>query len=150
MLRRKPTLRSRILALFGSVLLLPQLVVVTGVYAAGGDDSPLLNPNAKPLEVNEEDEESLLQRDLSFISNRLAGSRPLTLAQAGQLRSAAAHQAQVIRQQGIPAAGPTTFTGAWSQIGPNPIVQGLRSPDPNGQRFGAMSGRIGALAIRPS
>jgi uncharacterized repeat protein (TIGR01451 family) len=150
MLRRKPTLRSRILALSASVLLLPQLLVVTGVSAAGGDDTPLMSAGARPLAFNEEDEQRLLEQDFSFISNRLAGDRPLTLAQAGQLRSAAAHQAQVIRKDGIPTAGPSTFTGAWAQIGPNPIVQGLRSPDPNGQRFGAMSGRIGALAIRPS
>ncbi len=56
----------------------------------------------------------------------------------------------MIRKEGIPTAGLTTFTGAWSAIGPNPIVQGLRSPDPAGLRFGAMAGRIGALAIRPS
>ena len=150
MLRRKPTLRSRILAVTASVLLLPQLLVVTGVYAAGGDDTPFLKPGTHAPELNEEDEERLLALDLSFISNRLAGDRPLTISQAGQLRSAAAHQAQVIRKQGLPAAGPTTFTGAWAGIGPNPVVQGLRSPDPFGQRYGAMAGRIGALAIRPS
>ena len=55
--------------------------------------------------------------------------------------------AKKLRDQQIPS-GATTFGAAWTQIGPNPIVSGLRSPGP--QRFGAMSGRIGALLIRPS
>jgi uncharacterized repeat protein (TIGR01451 family) len=148
---RSPSKRVQIAALLAALLLLPPtLVLAGGGGSSTGDDTPTLRPGAQPLQVNEEDEERLLEQDLSFISNRLAGDRPLTLSQAGQLRSAAAHQAQLIRKEGLPTAGPTTFTGAWAALGPNPIVQGLRSPDPNGQRFGAMSGRIGALAIRPS
>jgi uncharacterized repeat protein (TIGR01451 family) len=144
MLRRKPTLRSRILALFGSVLLLPQMLVVTGAYAAGGDDTPIFRPGTEVPELNEEDEQELLARDLEFIQNRLAGDRPLTISEAGALRSAAAHAAQVIRKNGPASSGPQTFTGAWEQIGPNPIVQVTRSTP----IFTAMSGRIGALAIR--
>jgi uncharacterized repeat protein (TIGR01451 family) len=148
---RKPSRRLQVAALLAAFLLLPPTLVTAGGGGSTPDDTPIVNPGAQPLEFNEEDEERLLESDLSFISNRLAGDRPLTLAQAGQLRSAAAHQAQLIRKEGVPTAGPTSFTGAWAPLGPNPIVQGLRSPDPNGlQRFGAMSGRIGALAIRPS
>ncbi len=143
MLRRKPTLRSRILALFGSVLLLPQLLVITGVSAAG-DDTPFYKPGTQVPQLNEESEQRLLEQDLSFIQNRLAGDRPLTISEAGALRSQAAHAAQLIRQLGPATSGPQTFTGAWSQVGPNPIVQLTRSTP----IFTAMSGRIGALAIR--
>ncbi len=100
-----------------------------------------------PLPQDEEAEEELLQLDLSFTSRRTAGSTQIDLTQAGELRGRAAVAAKKLRDQQIPS-GTTTFGGAWTQIGPNPIVQGLRTPGP--QRFGAMSGRIGALAIRPS
>jgi uncharacterized repeat protein (TIGR01451 family) len=100
-----------------------------------------------PLPQDEEAEEELLQLDLSFTSRRTAGSTQIDLTQAGELRGNAAVAAKKLRDQQI-TSGTTTFGGAWTQIGPNPIVQGLRSPGP--QRFGAMSGRIGALAIRPS
>ena len=149
----------RILAVVTAILLIPQSFVgatsaqkptSTTVLASGPDDTPTLAPHAQPLTQDDEGEARLLALDTEFISKRLAGDRPLTLSLAGQLRSAAAQQAQLMRKQGSPPAGPATFTGAWTGIGPNPIVQGLRSPDPNGQRFGAMSGRIGALAIRPS
>src|SRR6185503_16379854 len=136
MLRRKPSLRSRLAALVGSILLLPNLLVVTGVYAAGGDDTPTLQPGTRPPVVSEEDEQELLTRDLEFIQNRLAGDRPLTVSEAGQMRSAAAHAAQVIRQEGPATPGPATFAGAWSQIGPNPIGQDTQA--------------IGALATAPS
>src|SRR4029079_9829815 len=58
--------------------------------------------------------------------------------------SAAAHAAQALRKEGPPTSGPATFAGAWSQIGPNPIVQVTRSTP----IFAAMSGRSGALAMR--
>src|SRR5215470_9582613 len=99
------------------------------------------------LQQDEEAEEELLQLDLSFTSRRMAGSAQIDLTQAGELRGRAAVAAKRLRDEQIPS-GTSTFGGAWTQIGPNPIVSGLRSP--GGQRFGAMSGRIGALAIRPS
>jgi uncharacterized repeat protein (TIGR01451 family) len=98
-----------------------------------------------PLKTDEEAEEELLKLDFEFISKRLAGDHQLTLQQAGALRAAAAHQAQVIRQQTVSPAGQSTFSGAWSALGPNPIQQ----LNPDGT-LGARSGRIGALAIRPS
>ena len=104
-------------------------------------------PRTGPLPFDEEQEQELLQLDLAFTSRRTAGSSPLDLSQAGELRGRAAAAAKKLRREGI-LSGPGTFSGAWTQIGPNPIVQGLRSP--GDQRFGAMSGRIGALAIRPS
>jgi uncharacterized repeat protein (TIGR01451 family) len=100
-----------------------------------------------PLPQDEGAEEALLQLDLSFTGRRTAGSTQIDLTQAGELRGRAAVAAKKLRDQQI-TSGTTTFGGAWTQIGPNPIVQGLRSP--GATRFGAMSGRIGALAIRPS
>src|SRR5258706_2738668 len=139
-----PTLRARLIAFAAAILLLPQLLVISGFAAAGCDDSPVLRPGAQPLVTSEEDEARLLALDTEFIDKRLAGDRPLTISEAGQLRSAAAHQAQQIRKNGIPPSGPSTFAGPWSLVGPNPIVQVTRSTP----IFSAMSGRIGALAIR--
>jgi uncharacterized repeat protein (TIGR01451 family) len=104
-------------------------------------------PATGPLPQDEEAEEELLQLDLSFTSRRTAGSTQIDITQAGELRGRAAVAAKKLRDQQIPS-GTSTFGGAWTQIGPNPVVQGLRTP--GAQRFGAMSGRIGALAIRPS
>src|SRR5437773_4352063 len=101
-----------------------------------------------PLPQDEAAEEKLLALDFAFTGRRTAGSTPIDLTQAGELRGKAAVAAKKLRDQQI-TSGTTTFGGAWTQIGPNPIVQGLRSPGPS-QRFGAMSGRIGGLAIRPS
>jgi uncharacterized repeat protein (TIGR01451 family) len=88
----------------------------------------------------------LLARDAFFMSRRTAGTYPLDSTQAGVERAQAAQAAKLLAKQGS-TSGPTTFDTAWAGIGPNPIVQGLRSPGPN-QRFGGMSGRIGAMAIR--
>ena len=45
-----------------------------------------------------------------------------------------------------PPISPPTFTGPWTEISPNPIVQVTRGTP----SFEAVSGRVGALAIRPS
>ena len=89
-------------------------------------DAPHFN-GGKPLAEDEEAEEELLQLDLAFTSSKTAGSSPITLSQAGELRGAAAKAAKKLRKDQVPS-GPTTFSGAWTQIGPNPIVQGLRTP----------------------
>ena len=88
----------------------------------------------------------LMARNAFFMSRRTAGTNPLDATQAGIARAEGEKEAKALRK-GTSPSGPTTFDSAWTGIGPNPIVQGLRSPGPN-QRFGAMSGRIGALAIR--
>jgi uncharacterized repeat protein (TIGR01451 family) len=121
--------------------------LIAGVLALAA--VPTLGHGATPgpLLQDEEAEGELLQLDLSFTTRRTAGSTPIDLTQAGDLRGRAAVAAKQLRKQQIPS-GTSTFGGAWTQLGPNPVVQGLRSP--GGQRFGAMSGRIGALAIRPS
>ncbi len=113
-----------------------------GVQPAGGGDTPTLVPGAQPLEQNDDLEAQLLLQDQAFIASRTAGDSQLTVEQAGALRAAAADAAKGLKN--TPAAGPTTFSGAWSAIGPNPIVQVQRSDGAQA----AVSGRVGALAIR--
>src|SRR5207302_6143714 len=110
----------------------------------GDGDTPTLSPGAQIPEPDDETEARLLLLDQQFISTRTAGDVPLSVDQATALRKAAADQAKGLKN--APAAGPTTFAGSWSALGPNPIVQNQRS---NGANT-AESGRIGALAIRKS
>ena len=95
--------------------------------------------------MDSEGSDHLLDRDDFFMSRRTAGDNPLDNTQAGAFRAQAARAAKNIKDSGAPS-GPTTFAGVWGNLGPNPIVQGLRTP--GSQRYGAMAGRIGALAIR--
>jgi uncharacterized repeat protein (TIGR01451 family) len=148
---RHRSLRSKLAALAGSILLLPITMVGAATAGPAVDDTPSYRAGTQPLTIDEETEQELLARDLSYIQNRLAGDRPLSISEAGALRSQAAKDAKRLRELGGTApTDPSSLTGAWTALGPNPIVQGLRSPDPEGQRFGAMAGRIGALAIVPS
>jgi uncharacterized repeat protein (TIGR01451 family) len=114
-------------------------------YKAGTEVKISSEFGAAPLKEAGSSQE-LLQRNAYFMSRRTAGTYPLDATQAGVERAEAAKAAKALKKAGS-TSGPTTFNAAWAGIGPNPIVQGLRSPGPN-QRFGAMSGRIGALAIR--
>lgn len=133
-------MKSRVVNVVLVISLLMSSVIMAS--AAGGDDTPTLPPGTR-LPV-EEEESFLLQRDAAFMLERTAGDIPLDNQQAGALRAAAARTAARLRKDGVPAAGPSTFSGTWTQLGPNPIVQVTRSGGP----FTAMSGRIGALAIR--
>ena len=112
------------------------------------DDTPTYQRGTQPPRVEEKMEEELLAQDFAFISRRTAGDIPLDNQQAGSLRAEAARAAARLRKDGVPTAGPATFAGPWGPLGPNPVVQVTRAPDGGG--FAAMSGRIGALAIRPS
>jgi photosystem II stability/assembly factor-like uncharacterized protein len=138
-------LRS-LLSLVVVVFMFAAVPAALGVVAPAGDDTPVLRPGAAPPLLDEEGEQQLLERDLFFIDRRIAGDKPLDNQQAGAMRAAAAHAAARLRAQGAVSPGPATFTGAWSPQGPNPIVQVTRSTP----IFTAMSGRIGALAFRPS
>lgn len=109
---------------------------------AGDGDTPTLRPGAQPLEQDDELEAQLLLRDQAFIAGRTAGDNQLSVEQAGAFRAAAADAAKLLKK--APPPGPTTFNSAWSALGPNPIIQNGRSDG----SFEAMSGRIGALAIR--
>ena len=136
-------MKSRVVNVVLVVSLLMGSVIIAS--AQGGDDTPTFLPGARPRVDDDEEDESLLkQRDAAFMLERTAGDLPLDNQQAGALRAAAARAAARLRQEGVPPAGPATFTGAWAGLGPNPIVQIARSGGP----FVAMSGRIGALAIR--
>ncbi len=123
------------------------IAVLAGAAIAvsgGADDTPILKPGAQPLAPEEATGDELLERDLEFMSRRTAGDAPLDNLTAGQLRAAAVRAAKGLKP--APAPGPVTFNAAWRGLGPNPIVQVANSTN----SFTAMSGRIGALAIRPS
>ncbi|HEV2951923.1 MAG TPA: hypothetical protein VGZ51_07460, partial [Actinomycetota bacterium] len=79
------------------------------------------------------------------MSRRTAGTEPLDNEQAGAERAQAALAARSFGRGHAPS-GPTTFDAPWAGLGPNPISQITRNPE--GGAFAAMSGRIGALAIR--
>jgi len=134
----------------GATVLAGALMLTAGAAfsagGGGGSDDPTYRAGSQPLEVPEETEEMLLQQDIAFMSRRIAGTSPLSNEQAGVMRAAAAKTARNLGKQGIGAAGPVTFAGPWAPIGPNPIQQVQRSDN----AFGFVSGRIGALAIRPS
>jgi uncharacterized repeat protein (TIGR01451 family) len=148
-LRAAARLSTLLLALAAAAIMAGAAFAVAGAAPVGDGDTPTLQPGAQPLAQDEEGEEELLALDSVYETMWLSGSQPLDIQQAGAARGKAAQAAQKILSGGKPSGG-ATFTGAWTQVGPNPIVQGLRSPDAAGQRFGTMSGRIGALAIRPS
>ena len=119
-----------------------------GSPRGGGGDTPTLWSGAQPLTQDEQAEARLLALDTAFTTRRTAGDRQLSSDQAGADRSKAAGDAAAIRSQRLrTAVGPTTFNSTWAGLGPNPIVQVTRSGP---GIFTAMSGRIGALAIRPS
>src|SRR5215208_1213435 len=127
----------------------------TAVALGDGDDalyrdgSHALTPSEfahQPIAPEVEGSSQLFARDDFFMSRRTAGSDPLDNQQAGALRAQAARVSKNIKDSGAPS-GPTTFDSPWANtLGPNPIVQGLRTP--GSQRYGAMAGRIGALVIR--
>ena len=115
------------------------------VHRTGSEAKVLSEFGRAPLSESGSASE-LNARDAFFMSRRTAGTYPLDADQAGILRAEGAKEAKALRK-GTSPTGPTTFNAAWGGLGPNPIVQGLRTPGA-AQRFGAMSGRIGALAIR--
>lgn len=118
--------------------------VAKGFPLPTGGDAPTLKPGAQSLEnqLNDENEARLLALDNQYVASRTAGDMPLSVEQAGALRSAATNQAKQLKH--APAPGPTTFNSTWTSIGPDPIAQSARSSG----NLTAVSGRIGALAIR--
>jgi uncharacterized repeat protein (TIGR01451 family) len=144
---RAGALAVAIVFVLSSVLIAPASAQ-SPVPPRAGDD-PILLPGTRMPTFDEETEELLQQRDIAFITRRTAGDNPLNVQDAAKARAKAAKAAEQLRKNGPPSSGPTTFVANWSGIGPNPIVSGLRTPGPP-QAFGAMSGRIGALAIRKS
>jgi uncharacterized repeat protein (TIGR01451 family) len=138
----------RAIALIAALLLIPQTIwaVTPPPFEFTGPDVPKVQPGTVFPKLDEEQEEQLLERDFAILSKKLAGDRPLTIADASKFRAQAVHQANVIRKEGVPTAGPDTFQGTWGNIGPNPIGEIERSTN----SLVTMNGRIGALAFRPS
>ena len=132
---------------FLMVLAAVSFVVVFGgtAIAVTGDDTPVLKAGLHPKEGDEDAEARLLQLDAFSTSGRLAGDNPLDVGQAATLRTGAAKAARKLAKH-APGDGPHTFDNPWTALGPNPIVTAARSDS----AFYALSGRIGALAIRPS
>jgi uncharacterized repeat protein (TIGR01451 family) len=105
------------------------------------DDTPvLLTPKGEHEDGSDEATFDKL-RDAYYWSRLLSGDDPLTIGEAATLRSKARRKAASIAQAAPPGA---THGGAWAGQGPNPIVQVGRTSS----TFQAVSGRIGALAIR--
>src|SRR4051794_22813628 len=118
-----------------------------GVTGSGGvgKTQPKLLPGTQYPAIDEESEEELFAQDRAFVAGRTAGDNPLDIAKAGQLRAKAAHDAKSVGKT-APPSGPASFSGAWSQTGPQPTLQIQRSD----LALSPVSGRIGALAVRPS
>jgi uncharacterized repeat protein (TIGR01451 family) len=119
------------------------LSAVVPAYAAPvADDTPvLLTPKGEREDGSEESGSFDKLRDAYYWSRLLAGDEELTLEQAAGLRSKASGEASTFEaetQRGV-ARG-----GTWASVGPDPIVQVGRTTN----TFEAVSGRIGALAIR--
>jgi uncharacterized repeat protein (TIGR01451 family) len=117
------------------------LPAAAGAAPSGGDDTPvLLTPKGE--HDNGDDEQSFDKlRDAYYWSRLLSGDNELTIQQAAALRGKATKHAAAMPNAAPPGA---TRGGNWVQQGPNPIVQVARTSN----TFEAVSGRIGALAIR--
>jgi|GEM_PF-966687 len=105
------------------------------------------NPEECEAEVKGEQEGSPLLRDEWFYDRRTAGdpSVRFTMADAATLRAQAAEQAgTMMAQQAHAPVVPNAFGGPWTAVGPNPMVLTGRGD----ASFDAMTGRIGALAVR--
>ena len=141
----RPRTTARLAATAAAALIVP-LVTVGGLPARGDvapDDTPvLLNQKIDGENEAEEDDFTLL-RDAYYETRLLAGTEPLSLEKAAKLRRAALTQSTQLGTVSS-AAAPETVGGPWANLGPNPIVQLGRTTN----TFQAVSGRIGALAVR--
>jgi uncharacterized repeat protein (TIGR01451 family) len=136
--------RARLCLLAIVALFAPMVSVVVPASAAAppGDDTPvLLTPKGE--HDNGDDEASFDKlRDAYYWSRLLAGDDGgISLDQAAALRSQASTQANGIA---VASTSGAARGGTWSSAGPDPIVQVARTSN----TFEAVSGRIGALAIR--
>jgi hypothetical protein len=105
------------------------------------DDTPtLLTPKGEHEDGSDEATFDKL-RDAYYASRLLAGDDELTLDQAAALRLKAARAASGIAKETAKGA---PRGGTWSSVGPDPVVQVGRTSN----TFQAVSGRIGALAVR--
>jgi uncharacterized repeat protein (TIGR01451 family) len=112
--------------------------------APGGGDTPTLRLGTQSLDnqLSDNTEANLLALDQAYIASKTAGDNQLSIELAGALRAAAADASKGLKH--APPPGPSTFTGPWTGIGPNPL-EGIARSDGTPT---LLSGRIGALAIR--
>ena len=116
-------------------------LTTSAAHAASKDDTPVkLTPKGEHEDGSDEASFDKL-RDAYYWSRLLAGDDQLTIGQAAQLRQQASTNASGIQSETVKGK---PRGGTWQQVGPNPIVQVARTSN----TFAAMSGRVGALAIR--
>jgi uncharacterized repeat protein (TIGR01451 family) len=145
------TRRRTQLAAFAAAALLAPLVATGGRAVAApepGDDAPvLLTPKgeiAEEFSETEESEDFAKLRDAYYETRLLAGDQPLTVERAAQLRRKAIKAGAQLSTVTTKAEN-ATVGGAWTSVGPDPTVQVGRTSN----SLQAVSGRIGALAVRP-
>ena len=141
---RRISLRARGSWLLMALATLGCLFVFGGTAVAlTGDDTPVLR--GIPKETGDEESEARLRElDFSRTSAMLAGDTPLDIGQAASLRVRGAGAGKKLGL--AKGSDPSTFSGPWRSVVPNPVVQVQRSDS----AFSAVSGRIGALAIEPN
>jgi uncharacterized repeat protein (TIGR01451 family) len=110
-------------------------------HAAPSDDTPVLLTPKGEHENESEGQNFDKLRDAYYWSRLLSGDDPITLSKAADLRAKASRRASAIPKAVHRGA---TRGGTWTTQGPDPIVQVGRTSN----TFEAVSGRIGALAIR--
>src|SRR6266496_3744746 len=140
---KRPFLRSSLLA--ASVLIVPFIAYAPPTQAAPtptGDDTPVLLTPKGEHETGEDEAGFDKLRDAYGWTRLLAGDNGgITLDEAAALRSKASKQASGITADTQRGA---TRGGTWTSVGPDPVVQVGRTSN----TFEAVSGRIGALAVR--
>ena len=117
------------------------VIAPTAHAAPAPDDTPaLLTPKGEHETGSDEATFDKL-RDAYYWSRLLSGDNQLSLGQAATLRTNAS-----TNSARIPSASQrgSARGGTWTSQGPDPIVQNGRTTN----NFQAVSGRIGALAIR--
>ena len=138
----KPTRLSLLAAVALIVPLISYVSTATADPAPAGDDTPVLLTPKGDQETGEDEESFDKLRDAYGWTRLLAGDDGgLSIEQAAALRVKASTQASKLSAATQPGA---TRGGAWTSVGPDPIVQVGRTSN----TFEAVSGRIGALAVR--
>src|SRR6478735_1251808 len=116
-------------------------LVPTQAAAPAADDTPVLLTPKGEHESGEEEQNFDKLRDAYYWSRLLSGDQPITLTQAATLRSKGSKQATTLAKA---TTGGAARGGTWTNVGNEPTVQVGRTSN----TFQAVSGRIGALAVR--
>jgi len=137
------------LAALAAVALLAPMVATLGASpgaADTGDDTAVLTiPKGEVADEFSEIEETTdfaKLRDAYFETRLLSGDRPLTIEKAAKLRDkgiTASSQLPTVGANSVASVG-----GPWTSIGPDPLVQVVRTSN----TFDAMAGRVAALVVR--